>query len=70
MSSKLHDRSHTFFRESITDKLHYAMDPKEIVRVLMKGYICREELDSLTAAATQEEKATIIERYRAQLNCI
>lgn len=30
MASKLHDRSHTFFRESITDKLHYAMDPKEI----------------------------------------
>lgn len=30
MSSKLHDRSHIFFRESITDKLHYAMDPKEI----------------------------------------
>ena len=30
MAAKLHDRSHTFFRESITDKLHYAMDPREI----------------------------------------
>ena len=30
MAAKLHARSHTFFRESITDKLHYAMDPKEI----------------------------------------
>lgn len=30
MATKLHDRSHAFFRESITDKLHYAMDPKEI----------------------------------------
>ena len=30
MAAKLHDRSHTFFRESITDKLHFAMDPKEI----------------------------------------
>ena len=29
-SAKLHDRSHTFFRESITDKLHNAMEPKEI----------------------------------------
>ena len=30
MAAKLHDRSHMFFRESITDKLHNAMDPKEI----------------------------------------
>lgn len=30
MATKLHDRSHAFFRESITDKLHNAMDPREI----------------------------------------
>ena len=30
MSTKLHDRSLVFFRESITDKLHYAMEPREI----------------------------------------
>ena len=30
MAAKLQELSHTFFRESITDKLHYAMDPKEI----------------------------------------
>lgn len=30
MAEKLHDCSHIFFRESITDKLHYAMDPREI----------------------------------------
>ena len=29
IASKLHDRSHTFFRESITDELHEAMEPEE-----------------------------------------
>lgn len=29
-SEMLHARSHSFFRESITDKLHYAMEPEEI----------------------------------------
>lgn len=30
VSERIHDRSHSFFRESITDKLHFAMEPEEI----------------------------------------
>lgn len=30
IATKLHNQSHTFFRESITDKLHNAMEPEEL----------------------------------------
>ena len=31
MASRLHDKSHSFFRESITDRLHNAMEPIDLI---------------------------------------